>query len=139
MMLIIAKNKEEVGISAIDFFSFTHIVLGYLILLTNYTILNISLKISFDYLLLLLNVIASISWEVLENFLLYKFKIKYRHRRDSKINVATDMVFFFLGGVIGIYIIHQNLTFFIIYSFIIIGGFLLITDIYAFLLLNIKN
>jgi len=135
-MIIIARNREEVGTSAIDFFSFTHVVLGYLILLTNYTILNLSFEISFDYLLLLLNLIASIGWEVLENFLLYKFKIKYRHRRDSKINVFMDMVFFFFGGMIGIYIIHQNLSFFIICTFVIIGGFLLITDVYAFLLLK---
>ncbi len=138
-MIVIARNKEEVGISAIDFFSFTHIILGYLILLTNYTILNLGFEISFDYLLLLLNIIASLSWEILENFVLYKFKIKYRHRRDSKINVFIDMVFFFFGGLIGMYIIHQNLTFFIICTFIIIGGFLLITDIYAFLLLKTKK
>jgi len=138
-MIVLARNKEEVGISAIDFFSCTHVVLGYLILLTNYTILNLSFEISFDYFLLLLNIIASLSWELLENFVLYKFKIKYRHRRDSKINAFMDMVFFFFGGLIGIYIIHQNLTFFIIYTFIIIGGFLLITDIYAFLLLKTKK
>ena len=135
-MILLARNKEEVGTSAIDFFSFTHVVLGYLILLTNYIILNLGFEISFNYLLLLLNFIASISWELLENFILYKFKIKYKHRRDSKINVLIDMVFFFFGGLIGFYIIHQNLTLFIICTFIIIGGFLLITDIYAFLLLK---
>ena len=138
-MIIIARNQEEVGISAIDFFSFTHIVLGYLMLLTIYSIFDLGFEISLNYLLLLLNMIISISWEILENFVLYNFNIKYKHRRDSKINGFTDMVFFFFGGLIGTYIIHQNLTFFIICTFIIVGGFLLITDIYAFLLLKTKK
>lgn len=138
-MRIIARCKEDVGISAIDFFSFIHIIFGFFTSLGFYILLFLFFGIPINLSYLGLNLLAAIIWETIENFILYEFKLKYKHRRDSKINSFMDIVFFFIGGLLGFYIIFLNLDLFFISCLIILGGSLLITDIYALIILKLRG
>ncbi len=137
-MVIIARNKEDVGISAIDFFSFVHITFGFLNFLAFYSLFYLFFGISFNFFYFGLNVLTAIIWETIENFILYEFKLKYKHRRDSKINSFMDIVFFFIGGLLGFYIIFLELHLFFISTLIILSSSLIITDFYALIILKLK-
>ncbi|MFX1408829.1 MAG: hypothetical protein ACFFA6_00635 [Promethearchaeota archaeon] len=138
-MGIIARCKEEVGISAVDFFSFIHITLGYLIFLAYYGAFDLFFGISFNPYYFGLNFLAAILWETIENFILYEIKLKYDHRRDTKINSFMDILLFYLGGLIGIYTIFLKLPLFFINTCIVLSSTLLITDIYALKILKPKE
>jgi len=138
-MDIIARCKEDVGICAIDFFSFIHITLGYLIFLAYYSTFYLFFGISFNPSYFGLNFLAAILWETIENFILYEIKLKYDHRRDTKINSFTDILFFYLGGLIGMYTIFLKLHLFFINTLIVLSGSLIITDIYALIILKLKE
>ncbi|MFX1323193.1 MAG: hypothetical protein ACFFAQ_16280 [Promethearchaeota archaeon] len=138
-MVIIARCKEDVGISAIDFFSFVHITFGFFSFLALYCLLYILFGIPINFFYLSLNLLAAIIWETIENFILYEFKLKYKHRRDSKINSFMDIIFFFIGGLLGFYIVFLELHLFFISTIIILSSSLLVTDIYALIILKLKE
>ena len=138
-MVIIARCKEDVGISAIDFFSFVHITFGFFSFLALYCLLYLFFGIPITFFYLGLNLLAAIIWETIENFILYEFKLKYKHRRDSKINSFMDIIFFFIGGLLGFYIVFLELHLFFISTIIILSSSLLVTDIYALIILKLKG
>lgn len=138
-MVIVARCKEDVGISAIDFFSFIHITFGFFTFLAFYLLFHLFFGIPINISYLGLNFLAAIIWETIENFILYEFKLKYKHRRDSKINSFMDIMFFFLGGLLGFYIIFLEVHLFFISCLIILGSSLLITDIYALIILKLRG
>ncbi|MFX1316962.1 MAG: hypothetical protein ACFE9T_13960 [Promethearchaeota archaeon] len=138
-MNIIARSKGEVGISAIDFFSFIHIDVGYLIFLAYYSGFYLFFGIPFNPYYFGLNFLAAMLWETIENFILYEIKLKYDHRRDSKINSFMDIFLFYLGGLIGIYTIFLKLPLFFINTLIVLSSTLIIADIYALIILKPKE
>ncbi|MFX1238178.1 MAG: hypothetical protein ACFFAS_12220 [Promethearchaeota archaeon] len=101
---IIALSSDKVGLCALDFFSFGHICLGiaiFLLISLLYTIPKhkghtpiISLLLVF-----ILTVIALVLWEVIENTLLFEIGWKFEDRRDSPINITTDILFGILGAL----------------------------------------
>ena len=88
---LIARKKDDISIAAIDFFSFGHLLVGYLSLLILFSIFFVNYGISTLFFYLVGNLIISVIWELIENFWLYEVNIKFAHRRDSIINSITDI------------------------------------------------
>lgn len=102
----IATSVDEVGISALDFFSIGHICMGigiFLFLSLFYTI-----PMSKDdgsqvilplWLVWILTMVLGIAWEFLENILFIELGIKFEGRQDSIINIITDISLVGVGGL----------------------------------------
>ena len=84
-------------------------------------------------------ILASISWEVLENFYFYKLGLKFALRRDSVINSITDIFFFSIGGFYAMINIHFDFTFFLISTLTFLNIDISIAVLYAIRLLGVKR
>ncbi len=100
---IIAESIAEVGISAMDYFTWGHIAMG----LGFFALLSF-LHVYFKYikqsdafpiwLALLITVIIGIFWEFFENFVLWSWGLKFENRQDSLLNASMDIIFVTLAA-----------------------------------------
>lgn len=138
-MKVIATNKDEIGITAIDFFSFTHLIMGYLIFIVLNGILFVMYSIPLGIFSLMYTFFIAIIWESLENSIFYYLGIKFARRRDSIINSIMDIVFFSSGGLIVLFNIQYGGVFFIVFTMIFFFCIILITSFYLAKVLDIKK
>lgn len=95
---IIAEITAEVGISAMDFFTWGHIAMGFgffallsfLHVYAKYVKQNDKFPI---WLAFLITVIIGIFWEFFENFVLWSWGLKFEGRQDSLLNASIDIIF----------------------------------------------
>jgi len=105
-----------------------------------FSILNILLRIPFNFFYLVGNFFVGITWESTENFILYKLKYKFAHRRDSIINSFMDIVFFVTGGLIAMFILLLDASFFFVSTIVFLFSSMILLDVYAIKTLKpIKN
>ncbi len=100
---IIAERIAEVGISAMDFFTWGHIAMGF-----GFFALLSFLHVYFKYvkqndkfpiwLAFLITVIIGIFWEFFENFVLWSWGLKFEGRQDSLLNASMDIIFVTLAA-----------------------------------------
>ncbi|MCK4239500.1 MAG: hypothetical protein KAX33_10275 [Candidatus Lokiarchaeota archaeon] len=100
---IIAETIAEVGTSAMDFFTWGHIAMGF-----GFFALLSFLHIYFKYikqsdkfpiwLAFLITVIIGIFWEFFENFVLWSWGLKFEGRQDSLLNASMDIIFVTLAA-----------------------------------------
>jgi len=100
---IIAESIAEVGISAMDYFTWGHIAMG----LGFFALLSF-LHVYFKYikqndafpiwLAFLITVIIGIFWEFFENFVLWSWGLKFENRQDSLLNASMDIIFVTLAA-----------------------------------------
>jgi len=100
---IIAEIIAEVGISAMDFFTWGHIAMGF-----GFFALLSFLHVYFKYvkqndkfpiwLAFLITVIIGIFWEFFENFVLWSWGLKFEGRQDSLLNASMDIIFVTLAA-----------------------------------------
>ena len=107
----VAKNKGEVNISPLDFFTIGHIVMGYIswivaVIIIFFTPLDGSTTLSTadKCLAIACAIMIGIVWEYIENFGFTRSKrfasVKFEGREDSLINALTDIVGVVGGGAI---------------------------------------
>ncbi|MGQ4873613.1 MAG: hypothetical protein ACP6IY_06000 [Promethearchaeia archaeon] len=103
---IVGTDKDEVGRSPIDYFSWGHVDMGiatFLLLSLINTIPSLIDKtliyIIPYFLMLILVLIVAIVWEILENTLLLEWGFKFEGRRDSFVNALWDIIFVIIGGL----------------------------------------
>ena len=138
-MVIIARCKDDVGISAIDFFSFGHIIAGYMTFLIIFNIFCgiYGFPLNFYYLYYIF--ILGIVWELIENFFLFKIHIKFAQRRDSKINSLMDIAFLVSGGFFAYIILFFDISLLFIGTLTIFYGVPIIMSINARKILRKKK
>lgn len=100
---IIAETIAEVGNSAMDFFTWGHIAMGF-----GFFALLSFLHVYFKYikqndkfpiwLAFLITVIIGIFWEFFENFVLWSWGLKFEGRQDSLLNASMDIIFVTLAA-----------------------------------------
>lgn len=107
----VAKTKREVNISAIDFFTIGHLVMGYIAWIIAAIIIfftplddSITLSIADKCLAMACAIVIGIAWEYIENFIFINTKrfasVKFEGREDSLSNSLTDIVGVIGGGAI---------------------------------------
>ncbi len=111
---VIAESTAEVGLSAMDYFTWGHIAMG-----VGFFALLSLLHVYFKYvkqndkfpiwLPFLITVIIGVLWEIFENVLLYNLGMKFEDRRDSLLNASVDIVFVTLGAAV--YLLLWSLLF----------------------------
>ncbi len=138
-MKVIATNKDDIGITPIDFFSFTHLIMGYLIFIVLNGILFVMYSVPLGIFSLMYTFFISIIWESLENSIFYYLGIKFARRRDSIINSIMDIVFFSSGGLIVLFNIQYGGVFFVVFTMIFFSCIILITSFYLAKVLDIKK
>ncbi|MFW9942487.1 MAG: hypothetical protein ACFFFT_15720 [Candidatus Thorarchaeota archaeon] len=138
-MKVIATNKDDIGISAIDFFSFTHMIIGYLIFIVLNGILFVMYSIPLGIFSLMYTFFIAIIWESLENTVFYYLGIKFARRRDSLINSLTDICFFSSGGLIALFNTQYGGFLFLIYTIFLFMSIILLTSFYLAKILEIKK
>ena len=136
-IIILARRAEHVGISPIDFFSLGHLFMGYITFLGFYGTFSLFFGIPLNFFYLLGNIFVGITWESVENFILYELKFKFAHRRDSIINSFMDTCFFLLGGVISMFNLNFRFTYSLITTLIFLNGLAIILFVYAKKILKI--
>ena len=102
---IIAESMAEVGLSALDYFTWGHIAMG-----VGFFALLSLLHVYFKYvrqsdkfpiwLALVITVIIGVFWEFFENILLFNLGMKFEDRQDSLLNASMDIVFVALGAAV---------------------------------------
>lgn len=138
-IVLIAKTKDDVGKAAIDVFSFSHLIFGYLLYPILHSIIFILVRAYLDFTCLLGIVLMSLFWEAIENTLLYRKGIKFGNRRDSLKNSLMDIYFFSSGGVISMYNLTHGLIYFLISTFIFLNSLLFLIMVYAFKILGFSS
>lgn len=138
-MKVIATNKDDIGITAIDFFSFTHLIMGYLIFIVLNGILFILYSIPLGIFSFMYTSFIAIIWESLENSIFYYLGIKFAKRRDSIINSLMDICFFSFGGLIALFNTQYGGVFFGVFTIIFLISIILLTSFYLAKILDIKK
>ena len=138
-IVLIAKTKDDVGKAAIDVFSFSHLIFGYLLYPILHSIIYISVRVYSNFVCLLGTVLMSLFWEAIENSLLYRKGIKFGNRRDSLKNSLMDIYFFSSGGVISMYNLTHGLIYFLISTFLFLNSLLFLIMVYAFKILGFSS
>ena len=138
-IILIAKTKDDVGKAAIDVFSFSHLIFGYLLYPILHSIIFILVRAYLDFTCLLGIVLMSLFWEAIENTLLYRKGIKFGDRRDSLKNSLMDIYFFSSGGVISMYNLTHGFIYFGISTFLFLNSLLFLISVYAFKILGFSS
>lgn len=99
--LLVAYTREEVNEKALDFYSFGHIIFGYITyavcLLVTYFLLPRAMR---EYALISAIIIGYV-WEILENTIfVHKVSVKFDGRRDSVVNSQIDVLLDTIGAII---------------------------------------
>jgi len=100
---LIAEITAEVGISAMDYFTWGHIAmgLGFFALFSLFHVYFKNIKQSDKFpiwLAFLITVIIGIFWEFFENFVLWSWGLKFEGRQDSLLNASMDIIFVTLAA-----------------------------------------
>jgi len=136
MNKIFAKNKDGISKVAIDFFSFGHLLGGYLA----FIILDAFFLVILDEFVILLCLftifLCGAIWEIIENTYLFKKNIKFGYRRDSLLNSSMDVVMLTIGGLFASFCLELNLETFLITSAFFFIGNILLMSIYANLIIE---
>lgn len=113
----IAKDSEDVGISPLDCFTWGHIafgVLSFLVFLIFIQALSLEPGYLLGWSLILTLLLIGISWDIIENTLFIGMDLKFENRRDSTINIFSDVFFVFAGGgIMGIIYLLTGRSFYI--------------------------
>lgn len=120
---LIARNKGEVAESAIDYYSLMHIVFGCITFLIAVMFLNLFPPIKEDNIImfaLMGSLYVAIIWEIIENYVIDKTRLKHMQKKDSLINSLTDIIFTHAGSILGFILFDTNLLLFLIITIIII-------------------
>jgi len=104
----IATKKEDVCLKALDFYSFGHIIMGIVLFIIS---VFISCVFTNDLgIIILVGVITcfagGIIWEIFENIVLLKTRIKFNERRDTWANSMTDQLLVVLGCITQVFIFN---------------------------------
>ena len=127
----IAQDKEDISLAAIDFFSFGHLLIGYLFFLI-FNAIFLFIFEDYQYILSMICVIVCASfWELIENTLFYRKNIKFGYRRDSILNSLADIIFFMSGGLLALINFSLGIIKFLINTTIIFIGTVYLMKIYA--------
>ena len=100
---LIAEDARDVGISPLDCFTWGHIAFGVLSFLVDlFFIVALSLEAGFLlwWSIILTLILIGTSWDLIENTIFIRIDIKFENRRDSTINVFSDVFFVCAGGVL---------------------------------------
>ncbi|MBY9003389.1 MAG: DUF2585 family protein [Candidatus Lokiarchaeota archaeon] len=131
MNKILAKNKDGISIAAIDFFSFGHLLGGYI----EFIIVDALYIVIFGVIVIEISIftvfLCGVLWEIIENTYLFKRNIKFGYRRDSFLNSSIDVVMLTIGGLFASFCLELNLETFLITSSVFIIGIILLMSIYA--------
>ncbi|MBD3338666.1 MAG: hypothetical protein GF353_06145 [Candidatus Lokiarchaeota archaeon] len=107
MSEVFAGSKDDVGRSAIDYFTWGHIAMGVAIFLllslinTIPSYIDNALVYIIPYILMLfISFLIGVVWEILENTLFVGIGIKFEGRRDSFVNALWDVIFVCIGALI---------------------------------------
>jgi hypothetical protein len=138
-MKVIATSKEDIGASAIDFFSFTHLIIGYMIFIVLNGILFVMYSIPLGIFSLMYTFFIAIIWESLENTIFFHFGIKFAKRRDSLINSLMDICFFSSGGLIALFNTQYGGFLFLLFTILLFMSLILLTSFYLAKVLEIKK
>ncbi|NHJ26156.1 MAG: DUF2585 family protein, partial [Candidatus Lokiarchaeota archaeon] len=118
-MKIFAKSKEDISSAAIDFFSFGHLLIGYLL----FIVLNAIYFVFFEnyqfFLCIISDFLCALIWELIENTLFYRKNIKFGYRRDSTLNSLSDISFLVIGGLLALLNFSLGFSLFLINTIII--------------------
>ncbi|MEJ2248791.1 MAG: hypothetical protein P8Y70_05230 [Candidatus Lokiarchaeota archaeon] len=103
----IAENVSEVGVSFFDFYSIGHICMGIGVFLFFSLFYTVPMSKQEGYkqvgmplwVVWIITVIIGIAWEFLENIIFYEWGIKFEGRRDSLLNVISDIMLVGVGGL----------------------------------------
>jgi hypothetical protein len=109
--MIIAETIDEVGIAALDYFTWGHLFMGVLFF-TLLSLLHVLFRYALNpapdflkdplpiWLAFLITLIIGIVWEPFENFVLYAWGMKFENRQDSLLNASFDIIFVALAAFI---------------------------------------
>lgn len=104
---VLAISKDDVGRSAIDYFTWGHVAMGvatFLLVSLINTIPSLFegmlIYVIPYWLMLVLSFIVAVVWELMENTLFVDIGIKFEGRRDSFLNATWDVIFVCLGSLI---------------------------------------
>ncbi|UCC18852.1 MAG: DUF2585 family protein [Promethearchaeota archaeon] len=96
--------EDYVGRAPWDYYSWGHIAFG----IATFTIFSLIINLwelfigpsSLPWFYILICVIiVAVTWEVIENTILWKLGLKYENRKDTFINALFDILFMILGGL----------------------------------------
>ena len=135
-MKLVARRLEDVSTAAVDFFSFGHALVAYIL----YIILNaVFLGVLGEYrnyinLISIFN--CGLIWEVIENTVLFNKGIKFGYRKDSLLNSIFDLMFFFSGGLFAMVsfnfgflaFVVNTLVFYVTITLLMYGYYILIQN-----------
>ncbi|TFF85748.1 MAG: DUF2585 family protein [Promethearchaeota archaeon] len=127
---ILAKTRDDISKTAIDCFSFMHLMFGYFGFLFFNFMFFFTIGNFLNGFSLLFIIFFSIIWELTENIVLIRFNIKFGNRKDSVFNSGMDITFFLIGGCIGLISFYLEFRFFLILMLSILYGMLVISFIY---------
>ncbi|MFX1572629.1 MAG: hypothetical protein ACFFB0_07765 [Promethearchaeota archaeon] len=110
---LVASERSEVGITPLDCFTWGHLAFGIFSFLVE--LFFISFLAFVDGIILWWGVmqaivLIAITWDIIENTAFIEFKIKFEDRRDSILNIFSDVFFVSLSGflMIIVYLITQE-------------------------------
>jgi len=104
---ILATDKDDVGLSAMDYFTWGHIDMGIAFFLL-FSLINtipslvegrLIYIIPFWWMMVAVLLFAVI-WELIENIILWQMGKKFENRKDSFFNALWDVLFVALGGLL---------------------------------------
>jgi len=100
---IIASEAKDVAISPLDCFTWGHLMFGVLsfsvdLLFIVGLSLNPGLLLWWSIILTL--ILIGVSWDIIENTIFIEIDIKFENRRDSTINIFSDVFFVTIGGLL---------------------------------------
>lgn len=102
-MRLVARDKDAVALSPVDFFSVGHVIMGQV----SYLVFDliVVLVIGTNALVvkgwcLFATIVEGVLWEPFENIILWRLGWKFENRRDSLVNSLFDVGFVALGGIL---------------------------------------
>jgi len=126
-----AKNKGDISKTAIDFFSFGHLIAGYFLFLTIDALFLVIFGEFVIFLCFFTIVLCGVFWEIIENTIFFKKNIKFGYRRDSLLNSSMDVIMLTTGGIIAFNFLELNPDTFLIATAFFYIGIILLMGIYA--------
>ena len=131
----VASDRKLVGITLLDCFTWGHIafgILSFIIELFYVELLSLSNGLLLWWSVMLIILLIAITWDLVENTFFIEIGIKFENRRDSTINIFSDVFFVSISGFLMI-LIYLG-TYSIFFVGLIIGILALILCIIIFVI-----
>ncbi len=103
---VVGTTTDDVGVSAIDYYSWGHVAMGIMVFILLSLINNVPSMVTNTLIyiipwwsMILLAIVVAIVWEILENTLLVSIGVKFEGRRDSLANALWDVLFAIIGAI----------------------------------------